>query len=211
MFGCASSAAIVGSRPAGVEVVEQQPHAHAALGRLPERLEQQVADLVAVPDVVLRIERLFRGGGEQHARGEGVAWHSGQRMDPGLARIRGDIRRDRAAEPRPRRVGESARRGPAFQRGQARAARHQRRERGDGESQNAAHPNGFTTRRLQSPRHPLQRQRACDQRPIAGDGHGRCRCAELPPSGLRHPRPVCSARTPHGSGWTFSNRWTSAS
>ena len=32
-----------GIEPAGVEVVEQQAHAHAALGRLPERLEQQVA------------------------------------------------------------------------------------------------------------------------------------------------------------------------
>ena len=113
MFGCASSAAIVGSSPLGIEVVEQQPHAHAALGRLPERLEQQVADLVAMPDVVLHIERPFGGGGEQDARGERVAG-VGKRVDPGLARMRGDAWGDRAAKPGLRRVGESGGRGSAL-------------------------------------------------------------------------------------------------
>ena len=69
-------------------VVEQQPHAHAALGRLPQRLEQQVADLVAVPDVVLHVERLFRGAGEQRRarrrrRGDRAA--DGCRSCPGFA------------------------------------------------------------------------------------------------------------------------------
>ena len=68
-----------GIEPVGVEVVEQQPHAHAPLGRLPERLEQQVADLVAMPDVVLRVERLFRGSASRTraanaSRGSGSAW-----------------------------------------------------------------------------------------------------------------------------------------
>ena len=73
-----------------IEVVEQQPHPHSALGCLPERLEQEVANLVAMPDVVLGVERLFGGIGEQDARGECIAriW---QRMDAGLASIRGDF------------------------------------------------------------------------------------------------------------------------
>ena len=92
--------------PLRVQVVEQQAHAHPTLGRLPERLEQQVADLVAMPDEVLHVERLFRGVGEQDARGERIAG-VGKRMDARLAGIRSDAWRDRAAEPRPRRVGES--------------------------------------------------------------------------------------------------------
>ena len=72
-----------------IQVVEQQPHPHPPLGRLPERLEQEVANLVAMPDVVLGVERLFGGIGEQDARGERIA-RIGQRMDARLAGIRGD-------------------------------------------------------------------------------------------------------------------------
>ncbi len=117
---------MVGSSPR-VEVVEQQAHAHAALGRLPERLEQQVPDLVSVPDEILRVERFFRGGGEHDTRREGVIGLR-KRMDAGLARIRRDARRNRAAEPCRRRVRERGGRGPPFQRGQARAAAEQRGE-----------------------------------------------------------------------------------
>jgi hypothetical protein len=61
-----------GIEPARIEVVEQHAHAHPPLGRLPERLEQQVADLISMPDEVPHVKLHFRGRGEQHARGEGV-------------------------------------------------------------------------------------------------------------------------------------------
>jgi hypothetical protein len=40
----------------GVVVVEEQAHAHAAFGGLPQRLEKEVAGLVAMPDVILNVE-----------------------------------------------------------------------------------------------------------------------------------------------------------
>ena len=49
------SAVAAGVEPAAAVVVEQQTHAHPALRRLPERLEQEEADLVRVPDVVLLV------------------------------------------------------------------------------------------------------------------------------------------------------------
>ena len=54
-----------------------------------------------MPDVVLHVERLLGGAGEQDARGERVAG-VGQRMDAGLARIRSSRARSRgrAASPR---------------------------------------------------------------------------------------------------------------
>ena len=105
MFGCASSVGDGGIEPLRVQVVEQQAHAHPPLGRLPERLEQQVADVVAIPDEVLHVERLLCGACEQDARGERIAG-VGQPVDARLAGIRSDAGRNRAAEPRPRRVGE---------------------------------------------------------------------------------------------------------
>ena len=88
----------MGSRPGGVVVVEQQAHAHAAFGRLPQRLEQQVAGLVGVPDVVLDVERAVGGSGEDGARGERRAG-LGDRVDPGVTRMGGSTRPDGAAEP----------------------------------------------------------------------------------------------------------------
>ena len=58
---------------ARVAVVEQEANSNAALGRLPERLEQEKADLVCAPDVVLHIQRLLRSRGQQHAARERVA------------------------------------------------------------------------------------------------------------------------------------------
>ena len=60
-------------QPARVVVVEQQAHANAALGRLPQRLEQQVAGRVAAPDVVLHVERPVGCGGEQRPSRKRVA------------------------------------------------------------------------------------------------------------------------------------------
>ena len=122
--------------PLRIQVVEQQPHAHPPLGRLPERLEQQVADLVAVPDEVLRVERLFGGVGEQDARGERIAG-VGQRMDARLAGIRGDAGRDRAAEPSSRRVSQSGRLDAILWRGQCGAASDDHHERDQQGGQNA--------------------------------------------------------------------------
>ena len=53
-----------------------------------QRLVEQVAGLVVVPDVILHVERLFGGGREQDARGEGIARHRaarGCRLLPGCA------------------------------------------------------------------------------------------------------------------------------
>ena len=50
---------------ARVVVVQQQAHPHATLGRLPQGLEQEIPGMVAVPDVVLHIERALRGAGEK--------------------------------------------------------------------------------------------------------------------------------------------------
>ena len=93
---------------ARVLVVEQQAHPHAALGRLPQRLAQQPAGGIAAQDVVLHVEAALGGAREQHARGERVAAVA-ERMDAGLARMRGLQRRDGAAEARAAGVGERAR------------------------------------------------------------------------------------------------------
>ena len=87
----------------GIEVVEQQAYPHPPLGRLPERLEQHVADVVAVPDEVLHVQRPFCGACEYNARGKRIAG-VGQPMDARHSRIRCDARRNRAAESRRRRV-----------------------------------------------------------------------------------------------------------
>ena len=121
-----------------IHVVEQQPYPHPPLGRLPERLEQQVADLVAMPDVVLRVERLFGGVGEQDARGERVAGVR-QRMDARLAGIRSDAGRNRAAELRPRRVGEGGGLDAILWRGQRGTAGNDHHKRDQEGGQNAVH------------------------------------------------------------------------
>ena len=84
MFGSRSQCRERGVEAGRVEVVEQQPHPHAAPGRIRQRFEQQVADLVAMPDVVLGIERALGGVRQQHAGGERVAG-VGQRVDAALA------------------------------------------------------------------------------------------------------------------------------
>ncbi|MCY1295647.1 hypothetical protein D9M70_449960 [compost metagenome] len=85
-------------------VVEQQAHAHAAVGGLVQRLQQQRAGQVVAPDVVLHVERALRRACQVDARGEGGLGVV-QRVDaaePGLAGQRG---RDRAAQRRGRGLG----------------------------------------------------------------------------------------------------------
>ena len=72
----------------GVVVVEQQPHAHAAVGRRAQRSSNSsVPDHVLVPDVVLDVERAFGGLGQPHARRERVA-RVGQRIHAGQPGMR---------------------------------------------------------------------------------------------------------------------------
>jgi len=84
-------------QPRGVVVVEQQPHAHAPLGRPPQGLEQQVAGRVAVPDVVLHVERPLRMLGQQRTRREGVD-RSRHRMDAGHAGLGSRQRANRSVQ-----------------------------------------------------------------------------------------------------------------
>ena len=126
--------------PRGVHVVEQQAHAHAALRGPPERLEEQMARRVAVPDVVLHVERAVRDPGEQDACREGIA-RIRKREDAGLARMRGNVRGDRAAQPRPRGVGQRGGCNPALRWRQGRAACDQRSKTGDQDRKEAAHSN----------------------------------------------------------------------
>jgi hypothetical protein len=99
-------------QPAGIRVVEQDAHAHAALRGSPHRVVQQVPGLVAVPDVVLDVERLVGGGRKQHACGKRVCRRR-ERVNAGLARMR----RDTGFEPRVRAVLRSCRPARVTRRG----------------------------------------------------------------------------------------------
>ncbi len=60
-------------QPSGAAVVQQQAHAHAAVGGQQQLVQQQQAGLVVAPDVVLHIQRVLGGAGQQAAGGEGFA------------------------------------------------------------------------------------------------------------------------------------------
>jgi hypothetical protein len=107
--------------PARAVVVEQQPHAHAALGRAPQGFAQKRAGDIGAPDLVLHVEAAVSGLGKHHPRGECVA-RARERMDRALAGVRGKRRRQRAAKARGRGVGGRGRMRPIGDGGQARAA-----------------------------------------------------------------------------------------
>jgi hypothetical protein len=93
-----------GIEAGGVLVVQQEPHAHAAVGRPADRLEQQGPRHVVAPEVVLRVQRpLGRVGQEDAGRERAAA--VGQRDHAGPAGVRLDERRDHPAEPRVSGVG----------------------------------------------------------------------------------------------------------
>ena len=102
-----------------------EPATQLAVGGLPQCLEQQIAGLIAVPDVVLGVDRAFSRPGEQTACREPIAGHR-QGIDPGLARVRSDIRRNRAPQPGVVGVLECGGHRTSFDRRQAGARREQR-------------------------------------------------------------------------------------
>ena len=108
--------------PADAVVVEQQAHAHAALAARQSASNSSQPVVVAVPDVVLDVERSVGRAGKQAARGEGVARLS-QGVDAGLARMGGDVRHDGARQARALGIGERGGLRPTVERRQTAAAR----------------------------------------------------------------------------------------
>ena len=130
--------------PLGIDVVEQQAHAHATLGRGVHLARQQVADQVVVPHVVLQVQaapgQACRGG----ARGERVQ-AVGQQGRRGLAGVRGQVRRQFAVDrrlcrlQRQRRAGRT---GGAWGQavGQQQSAEHEQQQRQHASTQPDRHP-----------------------------------------------------------------------
>ena len=79
------------------EIVEQQAHAHAAVGRAEQTFEQNLAHHVLVPDEILHIEAALRRIRQDQPRGQGVA-PVRERVEAGLARMRGDARPHRRSQ-----------------------------------------------------------------------------------------------------------------
>ena len=127
--GCASSAAIISSRPARVDVVEQQAHAHAALGCAPHGFGEQRAGIIVAPQVILDVEgRLSEV--QQGARGPRTRSGKSKAIEDGRrSRMRSGLGRDRAAQTRRAGVDGRHRRDAAVERRQRRAAGDHRRGR----------------------------------------------------------------------------------
>ena len=123
---------------ARVLVVEQEADADAALRRLPQRLEHQVAGRVGVPDVVLDVEAALGRAGDDHPRRERVA-AAEQRHDAGLARMCRDRAREGAAYARAACVHVSARGRAINAGGKAGAARERGDQAGDEDARGERH------------------------------------------------------------------------
>ena len=124
--------------PGRIGVIEQEPHAHAALRRLPQRFEQQTSDLIVMPDEVLRIERLLRRLSQQHTGRERVVrfW---KLVDARQARVRSDEGGDGMAKARAGSVSDGNRCIAVLRRRQARAARHKDRGGRQAQRKQVAH------------------------------------------------------------------------
>ena len=72
--------------PGGVVVVDQQPHAHAALRGVTQRTQQPAAGVVVLEVVVLQVQRHLRAPRQLHPRVQRIAaqWHQAQ---PGMQRV----------------------------------------------------------------------------------------------------------------------------
>ena len=114
MFGCASSASSTLSWPCpDVQIVEQDAHAHAAIGRGDDALRHQPAGRVVVEDVVLEIERVL-GMIDQHDAAHQRVRVADQRTEAGLFAVRARFpthvaRRRRVRDRRQRRRGSRGR------------------------------------------------------------------------------------------------------
>ena len=83
------------------EIVEQQAHAHAAVGRAEQMLEQDLARHVLVPDEILHIETALRRIRQRQPRGQGLA-PVRKCVEAGLPRMRRDARPHRRRQRRAR-------------------------------------------------------------------------------------------------------------
>ena len=81
-----------------VVVVQQQPHLHAAPGRLQQRAEQQASRHIVLPDVILHIQRALRFAHQQIAGRESVE-PVRQRMNAAQAGVAGTARADNLLKP----------------------------------------------------------------------------------------------------------------
>ena len=89
----------------GAVIIQQEANAHATISRLPNRLKQQDAGRIVVPDVILRIDRALCCTGQQKPCGECVATGP-QSVNATLTGMVGNTRCDRLTQPRIDRVGE---------------------------------------------------------------------------------------------------------
>jgi len=108
-------------QPGGAQIVQQQAHAHAALGGGQQLGQQQRAGDVAAPDVVLHIQRAFGRARQQHAGGKGVV-RMGQQVYAAQARVRGEFGAQCPADQRFARGGQRQRHRGAAPGGRRQAA-----------------------------------------------------------------------------------------
>ena len=71
------------------EIVEQQAHTHAAVGRAEQTFDQDLADQVLVPDEILHIEAALRRIRQDQSRSNGIV-SVRERVQAGLSRMRRD-------------------------------------------------------------------------------------------------------------------------
>ncbi|CAN7159435.1 phytanoyl-CoA dioxygenase family protein [Variovorax sp. LjRoot84] len=109
-----------------MEIVDEQAHAHAALGRIAHRAQQQPAGGVVGDVVGLQVERALRAGDQFEPGRERVMRHR-DRAQRRLARRDGQLARER----RQRRIGrgrDAGRYRPFDDARQAGTAAHQQRQ-----------------------------------------------------------------------------------
>ena len=68
------------------KIVEQQAHAHAAIGRAEQTFDQNLADQILVPDEILHIEAALRRIRQDQSRSDGIV-RVRERVQAGLPRM----------------------------------------------------------------------------------------------------------------------------
>src|SRR6185312_6879885 len=81
------------------EIVEEEAHAHPAVGSFEERAHQTPPAAIPRPEIVLRVDRLLRHGGKGIAALEGVP-AGGDEFETRKAGMRLDVGGESTAEPR---------------------------------------------------------------------------------------------------------------